>query len=187
MYLYFYILFTIRFLQVLSNCGCALNRNTQCLKEDFEHKYLEKYNKDDNKNSLENVHKYAFNTSNMIYIEGDVFQMGTNEPVFEGDFEGPMKNTSVGSFYLDKYEVSNQDFLNFVEKTGYLTEAEQFGDSFIFDLLIDKEDRDKYDDVRAVGAPWWVKMKGVAWKHPEGKASSIKGNWNFVTFTKRFA
>lgn len=183
MYLYFYIILLIsRFIYIVTDCGCNLNRNSVCLKEDNFYLYSEKLNKltdDDNNDEINKyVHKYAFNRNNMVYIDGGLFQMGTNEPVFEADFEGPIRNVTVDPFYLDKFEVSNEDFSTFVEQTGYITEAEKFGDSFIFELLIPEKDRKKYDDFRAVSAPWWIKMKGVNWKHPEGKSSTVKG---FVT------
>lgn len=114
--------------------------------------------------------------NNMVLIEEGIFEMGTDKPVFAMDIEGPLRNKSVRSFYLDKYEVSNEDFSKFVKETKYKTEAEVFGDSFIFEMLLPEEDRDKYEDVRAAHAPWWIKMKGVSWKKPEGKGSNIKGN-----------
>lgn len=181
MYLFFYILFLfVRLVHVANDCGCNLNRNAQCLKERTENIYSAKLNKngnEDNKEKVSNeyVQKHAFNEDNMVLINGGTFQMGTNEPVFEGDFEGPVRNVTVSSFYLDKFEVSNRDFSVFVEKTGYITEAEKFGDSFVFELLLSESQRSKYEDVRAVHAPWWIKMKGALWKHPEGKASSVEG------------
>lgn len=185
MYLYFYIILLIitRFTYTITDCGCNLNRNSVCLKEDYNfYVYLEKFNgmvNVDNNDKFNNnnkyVRKYAFNINNMIYVDGGLFQMGTNEPVFEADFEGPIRNVTVSPFYIDKFEVSNEDFSTFVKETGYITEAEKFGDSFIFELLIPKDDRKMYENVRAVSAPWWIKMKGVDWKHPEGMQSTTEG------------
>ncbi|XP_018570307.1 sulfatase-modifying factor 1 isoform X2 [Anoplophora glabripennis] len=115
----------------------------------------------------------------MVLIEKATFEMGTNKPVFESDHEGPLRNVTLNSFYLDKYEVSNQHFSDFVKKTGYKTEAEIFGDSFIFEMSLPEEDRNKYQDVRAVQAPWWIKMSGVSWKHPEGPDSTIQEKMNY--------
>ncbi|CAH1105045.1 unnamed protein product [Psylliodes chrysocephalus] len=178
MYLYFKIPFvlilsTIPY-YVSSNCGCSTNRNSQC-KDDLDpsHKYLKESNEipDNNDNEL-------LNTSDMVLIEGTTFEMGTNKPVFESDNEGPLRNVTLKSFYLDKYEISNQKFYDFVKKTGYTTEAEIFGDSFLFEMCLPKEDRKKYQDIRAAQAPWWVKMKGVSWKHPEGPDSTIEDLMN---------
>lgn len=181
MYLFLYLIFTfINCLYVKCDCGCKLNRNSQCATENTEHngKYSEKLNRNwiDNKESNKHVLNNALDTSNMVYIDKATFEMGTDKPVFEKDFEGPIRNKTVDAFYLDKYEVSNNKFSEFVTKTGYITEAEHFGDSFIFELLIPEGDREKYKDFRAVEAPWWIKMKGASWKHPEGPKSSLKGS-----------
>ncbi|GJQ70443.1 hypothetical protein Trydic_g22862 [Trypoxylus dichotomus] len=111
----------------------------------------------------------------MVLIPRATFEMGTNNPVFEADFEGPIKNVTVESFYLDKYEVSNKDFNTFVEETNYITEAEIFGDSFIFESLVPEMKREEYKDFRAVQAPWWIKMQEVAWRTPEGPGSDLTG------------
>ncbi|GLV38750.1 uncharacterized protein CBL_05749 [Carabus blaptoides fortunei] len=78
----------------------------------------------------------------------------------------------------DKYEVSNQKFTEFIIKTGYKTEAEIFGDSFVFEKLVSDEEKEKYKDFRAVSAPWWIKMEGVNWMKPEGPNSDIKSRMN---------
>lgn len=167
----------ITIITIRADCGCALNRNNdgQCNKNDEQpsHKYTKEAN-----SPPPTDNKPAFNTDNMVYIEGVAFEMGTNEPHFPTDFEGPLRNVTVNSFYLDRYEVSNQNFMQFVSETGYKTEAETFGDSFIFEMQVPEEEREKYADFRAVQAPWWIKMKGVTWEHPEGPNSSIEGNAN---------
>lgn len=152
------------------NCGCNLNRNGKCSSDQDPSK---KYSQESNELFLDN--NLPFDSKNMVYIEGGTFEMGTNSPVFPSDHEGPIRNVTVDNFYLDKFEVSNENFYNFVKKTGYKTEAEIFGDSFLFEKALPEVDRDKYRDIRAVQAPWWIKMKGVAWKHPEGGQSTIEG------------
>ena len=39
-------------------------------------------------------------------------------------------------FAINKYEVSNYEFRNFVRDTNYSTESEQFGWSFVFEAAI---------------------------------------------------
>ncbi|CAH1117930.1 unnamed protein product [Phaedon cochleariae] len=157
-----------------ADCGCSTNRHGQCNKEnsDASLKYSRKSNEDDN------TQKVHLDTSNMVLIEGTTFEMGTNKPIFESDHEGPMRNVSVKSFYLDMYEVSNQNFYDFIKETGYQTEAEKFGDSFIFEMVLPENQRENYKDVRAMQAPWWIKMNGAYWKHPEGQGSTIEGRMN---------
>lgn len=173
-----YVVLVLIFLRQLNaDCGCKLNRDSTCNSDAAEQekpsvKYSKEANVQDNNN---NKQTNAFNTENMVLIPGGSFEMGTNEPVFETDFESPMRNVSVKAFYLDKYEVSNENFKEFVDKTGYKTEAEVFGDSFVFEMTLPEEERSKYDEVRAAQAPWWIKIPGISWDHPEGINSSIEG------------
>lgn len=163
-----------------AECGCQLDRNAQCngdsLETDPTVKYLKKSNtyQYDNNADLYSSPK-AFNHDNMKLIEQSTFEMGTNDVVFEADMEGPVRNVSVDSFYIDKYEVTNEDFEKFVENAKYITEAEKFGDSFVFELFIPKEKQEDYKNVRAVQAPWWIKMGGASWFTPEGPGSDLSG------------
>lgn len=104
--------------------------------------------------------------------EGDYF-IGTNEPKFPEDHEFPERTAHVNQFYIDKFEVSNTEFDKFVKSTGYVTYAEKFGDSFIFEDFLTPEIREKYKDFRVVSAPWWYKINNTFWKQPEGAGSSV--------------
>ena len=58
----------------------------------------------------------------------------------------------------------------FVEATGYVTEAEQYGWSFVFAGLLP----DDFPPTRAVAAaPWWRQVDGADWRHPEGPQSDV--------------
>lgn len=59
----------------------------------------------------------------MVAIPGGVFTMGTDEPEIQQDGEWPARRVYVNSFYMDQYEVSNEEFERFVNSTGYLTEV----------------------------------------------------------------
>ncbi|KAM6126392.1 formylglycine-generating enzyme [Phoenicopterus ruber ruber] len=108
----------------------------------------------------------------MVAIPGGVFTMGTDEPEIRQDGEWPARRVHVNSFYMDQYEVSNEEFERFVNSTGYVTEAEKFGDSFVFEGMLSEEV--KADIHQAVAAaPWWLPVKGANWKHPEGPDSNI--------------
>lgn len=153
--------------KVTGECGCKANRKTPKPPDNDN-------NIDPNQNQIPS--STAFDPTNMVLIQSGTFEMGSDKPLFVTDFEGPIRNATVEEpFYLDKYEVSNKLFSEFVEKTGYKTEAEVFGDSFMFEMFIPEKDRGKYEDVRAVQAPWWVKVKGVSWKSPEGPESTTDG------------
>ena len=74
------------------------------------------------------------------------------------------------SFLIDAVAVSNEAFATFVEETGYETEAERFGWSFVFAGHLP----DDFPPTQAVAeAPWWRKVDGADWRHPEGPHSSI--------------
>lgn len=163
--------------QLNADCGCKLNRDSKCDSDIAQEKPSAKYSKEVNvqDNNNNNKQTNAFDTENMVLIPGGSFEMGTNEPIFQTYFESPVRDVNVKPFYMDKYEVSNQNFKEFVEKTGYKTEADVFGDSFVFEMVLPEAERSKYDEVKAVQAPWWIKMPGVSWEHPEGVNSSIEG------------
>lgn len=63
----------------------------------------------------------------MVLIKGGVFTMGGVGPRARGD-ELPAHKVEVKSFYLDRHEVTNEEFGRFVEATGYKTTAEKFID-----------------------------------------------------------
>uniref|UniRef100_A0A8C6VIX7 Sulfatase modifying factor 1 n=1 Tax=Naja naja TaxID=35670 RepID=A0A8C6VIX7_NAJNA len=75
----------------------------------------------------------------MVPIPAGVFTMGTDEPIIKQDGEGPGRRVHIGNFFMDRYEVSNAEFKKFVNATGYVTEAERFGDSFVFEGMLSKE------------------------------------------------
>jgi formylglycine-generating enzyme len=81
-----------------------------------------------------------------------------------------VRELTVDSFWVDRFAVSNDDFGEFTEATGYATEAERFGWSFVFEGLL-PEDFPPTQSV--VQAPWWRKVDGSDWRHPEGPQSSV--------------
>lgn len=115
----------------------------------------------------------ADSIADMALIPGETYFVGTDTPVFIDDRESPERSVQIGEFYLDLHEVSNKDFLVFVEATEYVTEAEQFGDSFVFQGQIEQSVQEEHKDFRVANAKWWYKVKGVDWKHPTGGNSDI--------------
>ena len=62
----------------------------------------------------------------MVFISAGEFLMGT--PEGEGAFdEHPQHEVYLDAYYIDKYEVTNAQFQEFVEATGYVTDAERKG------------------------------------------------------------
>lgn len=110
----------------------------------------------------------------MVFIKGGNFTVGTDRPVVVADGESPSRLVFLDDYYIDKYEVSNSEFERFVEDTGYRTEAESFGDSFVFQLFLSEKTLKSISQA-VKHAPWWVPVKGASWKRPEGKDSNIDG------------
>lgn len=111
----------------------------------------------------------------MSFIPAGRYTLGTNYPVFTEDKESPERTVLVAGFYLDKFEVTNWDFAEFVRETEYETEAETYGDSFVFQGHLDEATKELYHDYRVLKAEWWYKVNGTDWRHPYGPDSNIVG------------
>jgi formylglycine-generating enzyme required for sulfatase activity len=110
----------------------------------------------------------------MVKLEGGVFLMGTeSEQAFPRDGEGPVRQVHLDPFYIDKYAVTNANFMEFVNATGYKTESERLGWSFVFQGHIAEEKRAALVAATVPGVSWWCKVSGSAWDHPEGPDSDI--------------
>jgi formylglycine-generating enzyme len=99
--------------------------------------------------------------------------MGSEDPGgFPGDGEGPVRQVDVEPFRISPYAVTIEEFAAFVDASGHRTTAERIGWSFVFAGLLP----DDFPPTQAVvGAPWWRKVEGADWRHPEGPGSSIEG------------
>lgn len=109
----------------------------------------------------------------MIYLSGGRFLKGTDSHEgFPADGEGPVKEIVVNPFYIDADTVTNKEFAAFVESTGYKTEAEKYGWSFVFySFVTDEAGSDVFYAVR--DTPWWWAVKNANWMQPEGSGSTI--------------
>ncbi|WP_081998624.1 formylglycine-generating enzyme family protein [Sinomonas humi] len=105
-----------------------------------------------------------------VAVPGGAFQMGDAfGEGYPGDGETPVHEVELPGFRIDATAVTNAMFAAFVEATGYRTEAERYGTSAVFHLLVKAND----DDVlgAAAGAPWWLNVRGADWAHPRGTLS----------------
>jgi len=106
------------------------------------------------------------------------FTFGTNEPLIVDDGEEPARVVTISSDYeIDVYEVTNSEFWFFVQETRYKTDAEKFGNSYVFDMCLEKEVLEASTQAVQV-APWWIQIDGASWKSPEGGKSDLKGRWD---------
>jgi formylglycine-generating enzyme required for sulfatase activity len=103
----------------------------------------------------------------MVWIPGGTFTMGDN-----GGFpdERPAHERTVAGFFMDRHEVTNQQFAEFVAATGYVTVAER--------PLDPKDFPDLPSDQRKPGAlvidgTDWEYVPGANWRHPQGPGSGI--------------
>ena len=120
------------------------------------------------------VSKGSGSTRGMVELPGGEFLMGTDDEVgFPADGEGPIRRVSLKPFYIDETSVTNAQFTRFVKSTRYQTEADQFGWSFVFHLFLTK--RARREATHAVTeVPWWLRVNGATWRHPEGPGSEVK-------------
>lgn len=118
----------------------------------------------------------AANVTNdgMVSLPGGRFLMGTDfREGFPADGEGPIRPVVLAPFAIDIAPVTNDQFAEFIIQTGYVTEAERFGWSFVFWALIDEHRFEQLVEDTVAQAPWWCKVSGATWKTPEGPGSNI--------------
>jgi formylglycine-generating enzyme required for sulfatase activity len=112
----------------------------------------------------------------MIPLEGGTFLMGTDAPgSFPLDGEGPVRPVIVDPFLIDAHPVTNDIFQQFVTATGYKTEAEVFGWSFVFWSHIPESRFSDLVEDTVAAAPWWCKVSGARWNAPAGPGSTLEG------------
>jgi formylglycine-generating enzyme required for sulfatase activity len=106
----------------------------------------------------------------MVKLDGGTFLMGTDYANgFPKDGEGPVREVILAPFFVDIYPVTNQQFREFVQATGYQTEAQRFGWSFVFKGQVPPQ----LVDGTVADLNWWCKVKATDWQHPEGPGSGI--------------
>lgn len=107
----------------------------------------------------------------LIELPGGEFLRGTPaHDAIADDCERPEHQVRVAPFAIARHAVSNALFARFVEATGYRTTAEEFGWSFVFGGLLPHD----FPPTQGIAAaPWWRKVDGADWRHPEGPHSSL--------------
>jgi formylglycine-generating enzyme required for sulfatase activity len=108
---------------------------------------------------------------NLVSLEGGVFLMGTANNRFPADGEGPVREVTISPFAISSRQVTNRQFAAFVADTGYMTEAEKFGWSFVFHHFVSEETQ-KSVTASVQAAPWWLQVHGASWQRPYGPGSS---------------
>ena len=119
----------------------------------------------------------------MVWVPPGKFDMG--DSVYAE--EKPVRNVQVKGFWMDRTEVTNQEFADFVKATGYVTVAERPVDPKLHASLPEV--------MRQAGAvvfkmpsqltrgddpsQWWQYVPGANWQHPAGPATSIEKHGHF--------
>ena len=99
-----------------------------------------------NKNTKKSITK---DTAKMVLFEGGNITIGANDRTPN---EAPSFTKDVAPFYLDTNLVTVADFRKFVEATNFVTEAENYGDSGVFNFK----------------TMAWSLLKGTTWEYPLG-------------------
>jgi formylglycine-generating enzyme len=116
-------------------------------------------------------------TTTWIPLPGGEFLMGTGDADgFPDDGEGPVRPVEVAPFSIAAHAVTNAQFRDFAEDTGYRTGAERYGWSFVFAAFVPAALR--RGAMRPVGTPWWIRVDGAHWRCPEGPGSTVEDRWD---------
>ena len=112
----------------------------------------------------------------MIWIEAGKYSIGFEGPeACESDGEGPVREITLDSYCLDQTAVSNAQFTEFIDDTGYVTESETFGWAHVFIGQLSNSKQRKLRESNTVrGLQWWYAIEGAYWRKPEGPGSTIK-------------
>jgi formylglycine-generating enzyme len=120
------------------------------------------------------------NRKGMAWIPGGTFAMGSVRHYPE---EAPVREVSVGAFWLDEHPVTNLEFTRFVKATGHVTWAEKqpdpeqypgaqedmlFAGSVVFQKTSGPVDLSNHFN-------WWTWTRGADWRHPEGPETTLHG------------
>lgn len=107
----------------------------------------------------------------------------------------PIHRVRLDGFWMDRTEVTNDQFAAFVAATGYLTIAERRPRAEDFPNVT----AEKLVAGSAVFTPtsgavalddylqWWTYVAGASWRHPGGPGTSIEGKGNFPVVQVAYA
>jgi formylglycine-generating enzyme required for sulfatase activity len=116
----------------------------------------------------------------MVRLDGGPFLMGTDSTeAFPEDGEGPVREVTLDPFWIDSRAVTNWQWHEFARATGYLTDSERLGWSFVFQGHIPKERYAELVEDTVAAVSWWCKVNGATWEKPEGRDSSVAKRDNY--------
>ncbi len=115
----------------------------------------------------------------MAWIPGGRFWMGTDHM----EDAQPVHQVDVKGFWMDRTDVTNEEFTRFVKATGYITIAERPLDPKEFPSLAPADLAPGSVVFTPPTGPislenplaWWRFVKGANWRHPDGPHSNLAG------------
>lgn len=130
-------------------------------------------------------------SAGMVWIPAGEFAMGSDQPQTNNS-ERPVHQVRISGFWLERTEVTNAQFAQFVQATGYKTTAERPVDWEELKKQLPAGTAKPDDALLAPGsmvftppptpvsdlaayAQWWTWVLGADWRHPAGPDSSIAG------------
>lgn len=114
--------------------------------------------------------------------------LGTSAPLIPNDGEELRRSGPLRSFRITPTTITNAQFAAFVDATGYVTEAERFGWSFVFWSEVPAS----IPESQAVaGIEWWRRIDGANWRDINGPGTEaeawhpdhpvVQVSWNDAT------
>jgi formylglycine-generating enzyme required for sulfatase activity len=132
----------------------------------------------------------------MAWIPGGEFSMGAVDPLGQDanavgmqatEDSRPIHRVYVDGFWMDKTEVTNRQFAQFVQATGYVTVAERTPTAAEFpgappeNLVAGSVVFSPPDHAVPLNdhLQWWTYVRGANWRHPSGPGSEITGREDY--------
>lgn len=104
-----------------------------------------------------------------VLIPGGTAYLGTDHPILAIDGETPFRKTKLKPFRIGRGSVTNSQFTRFVEETGFVTEAERWGWSYVFQGQVPA----KMGLTQGVpGLDWWRRVDGANWREINGPGTA---------------
>lgn len=116
----------------------------------------------------------------MVAIPAGDYQVGSDRFYPE---ESPPRQVSIDSFEIDLAPVTNAEFQQFVDATGYQTVSERPPDPTLYpDLPPEEQIPESVVFIpppptvdRSQPLSWWALIAGADWRHPQGPDTSLDG------------
>lgn len=106
---------------------------------------------------------------NVVHLPGGKARIGTSDTILPMDGEKPPRTVRLKPFAIERCAVTVDRFAAFIDETGYETDAERFGWSYVFHLFLDDPNR----HAPLPGVEWWRAVDGADWRAPEGPGSDV--------------